>query len=100
MAGQTVYFSPRSFTLWKDLVFPPIWRAALSCYDIFRWCYLKSFKLNPNKECRSLFIFIALHTNKALDILLNVELDMSHIIFTSGVRAKLERQDTTTLRGH
>lgn len=72
--------------------------AALSCCDIFRWCSLKSFKLNPNKECRPHFIFIALHTNKALEILLNVDLDMSHMIFTSGVIAKLERQDTKTLR--
>lgn len=58
--------------------FPPIGMVALSCYDIFRWCYLKSFKPNPNKECRPHFIFIALHTNKALENLLNVELDMSH----------------------
>lgn len=80
--------------------FPPVEMVTLSCYDIFRWCYLKSFKLNPDKECRSHFIFNALHTNKALDILLNVELDMSHIIFTKGVIAKLERQDKKTLRGH
>lgn len=89
--------SPRSCTpLPAPGTFPPIRMAASSCYDICRWCYLKSFKLNPNKECGPHFIFIALHTNRALEILLNGELDVSHIIFTSGVivqRDKTQRHE-------